>query len=141
MFSFCFNVFIYFLTILQSVTASASVLASNVLVLIQFYCLYCVYQIAHFADACNVINVHQCNYCCLLNKFYCLMNSMQDVEESLMSRSFSSTSMLPPTASCISIVTPTTRLQPKVIATAMLCFVMQYRWFSPVSFKFTKSLF
>ena len=87
-FNLCFNIFIYSLTILQPVTPSTSILMNNVLILIQSYYLHYIYQIAHFANVYNITNVYQCNYYHLLNKFCCLVSSMQDVGKLLMSRKF-----------------------------------------------------
>ena len=138
MFSFCFNVFIHSLTMSQSVAAPASALASNVLALIQHCCVCCVYQVICFADTCNTIDVYWCDYYCFFNKSCWLVSSMHNAGEFLMSRRFSSTSTLLPTAFCTSIITPTTRLWPKVTATAMLHFMMQHRWPSSMSFKLIK---
>ena len=140
MFSFCFNVFIHSLIILQPVTVSASTLMSNILALIQPCCLCCVHQVICLADVCNVTDVCWCDYCHSLNKLCHLVSSMQDVEESLMSRRFFSTLTPPPTTSCASIITSTTRLQLKITAIAMLHFIIWHKESSPVSFKLIKSL-
>ena len=108
-FSLHFNVFIYSLTMSQFITSSASAPVSNVLILIQPCCAYCVCQIACLADACNVTDIHWCDYYCLLNKHYWPVSSIQGIRELLMSRRFHSPSMLPPTTFFTSIVTPTIR--------------------------------
>ena len=127
-------------TILQPVTSSVPVSVNNILTLIQLCCLCCVCQIVCFVNTCNVINVYWCDYCCLLNKFCCLISSMQDVKKLLILKRFCSTSMLLSIAFCASTVASTTKLWPKVTATAILCFVMQCRESSLVSFKFIKLL-
>ena len=78
------------------------------------FVVHVICQVAYLADACNVTNVHQCNYYCSLNKLCHPVSSMQDIGESLMSKRF-----------C-----PTTTLY----------FVMQCREPSPMSFKLTKLL-
>ena len=140
MFRLYFNIFIYSLIILQSMTVSASVLVSNISVLIQFCCLYCVYQIVCLADICNVINVCWCDYCCLLNKLCCLMSSMQDVKKSLMLKRFCLISILLPITFFINIITLTIRQQIRIIIIAMLHFIMWYRKPSLISFKLIKLL-
>ena len=135
-----FNVFISSSTMLQLITASASVLANNILVLIQLYYLYYVCQIVCFADICNVINVHWCDYCYLLNKLCHPVSSMQNIKKLLISRRFCSILMSPLIIFFVNIVVLTIRWQIKVITTAILCFVMQYRWFSSVNFKLIKLL-
>ena len=140
MFSLHFNIFIHFLIISQSVTASASTPASNILILIQFYYLYCIHQIICFTNICNATDVYQCIYYCSLNKLYCLMSSMQDIKKSLMLKRFCQTSMPLSITSYIRTVTSIIRWCLKVTTTAMLCFIMWCKGFSFVSFKLTKLL-
>ena len=94
MFSLYFDIFIYSLIMLQFMIASVFVLVSNILLLIQLYYLCYVYQIVYLADVCNVMNVHQCNYCHSLNKLYCLMSSMQNIEKLLILKKIYQTLML-----------------------------------------------
>ena len=139
-FSLCFDIFIYSSMMSQSITPPAPAPASNILALIQLCCLCCVHQVACLADACNVTNVCQCDYCCLLNKLCHPVSSMQDIEELLMLRRFHQTSMLLSITFYVKTVTSIIRWCLKVTATAMLCFIMQCKGPSPVSFKLTKLL-
>ena len=112
---------------------------NNVSVLIQSCCLCCVHQVVCFANTCNVMNVHQCNYCCLLNKLCCSVSSMQDVEKSLMSKRFHSASTSSSTIFFINIITLTIKQWARVIIITTLHFMMWCREPSSVSFKLIKS--
>ena len=137
-FNLHFDVFIHSSIMSQLMTASAPMPASNIPALIQSYCSYCIYQIAYLADICNMTDVCWCDYCHLLNKHCWLVSSMQDIKELLMLKRFCQPSMSLPITSSVNTVAPTIRQHPKVTATATLCFRMQPRWLSPVSFKLTK---
>ena len=137
-FSLCFDVFIYSSMMSQPITPSAPVLVSNISALIQSCYSHCIHQVVCFADVCNVMNVHQCNYYCSLNKLCCLVSSMQDIEELLISRRFHQTSMPSSIAFYIRTVTSIIRQCSKVTTITTLHFMIQHKEPSPISFKFTK---
>ena len=139
-FSLHFDIFIYSSTMSQFITSSAPALMNNISVLIQPCCVCYIHQVAHFINACNVTDVHWCNYYHLLNKHCWLVSSMQSIEKLLMSRKFHSPSMLLSTASFTSIIASIIRQQAKGTTIAMLHFVMQHKWSSPTSFKLIRSL-